>query len=261
MTFYTNSNQIEELMKQLADVEVKPFNDLDPSTEVTVYLFDKELEIWARVRDSYWHVSGILKHCPDWGGTIMKLMMKCKEVYLFFGEWRRVVFHPEKNDFSFEFSKQPIMDADDMCLITTQDLAYEMRAEIQDMLEPISFGQAMADRIMGELPDVKVKSLLTFTKADYRDICLKMEQLMCDVMHQRDLWKDRFFFHATYSDKNDLCAICKEEMRQAFYVKGDEEAALKWRPGNREYKTECVFRNCKNFNWQAFEPDCDDDDD
>jgi len=257
MTFYTNSNQIEELMKQLADVEVKPFNDLDPSTEVTVYLFGKELETWARVPDFYWHVSGILERSPDWGGTIMELMMKCKDVYLYFGEWRRVVFHPEKNDFSFEFSKQPIMDADDMCLITSQNLTYEMRAEIQDMLEPISFGQAMADSIMGVSPDVKVKSLLTFTKADYKDICLKMEQLMCDVMHQRDLWKDRFFFHASYSDNDKLCRNCKEDMRQAFYVKGEEEEALKWRPGTRE----CSWRNCSVFNWQAFEPDCDDDDD
>jgi len=44
MTFYTNSNQIEELMKQLADVEVKPFHDLDPLTEVTMYLFGNSLK-------------------------------------------------------------------------------------------------------------------------------------------------------------------------------------------------------------------------
>ena len=124
------------------------------------------------------------------------------------------------------------------------------------MLEPISFGQAMADRIMGVSPDVKVKSLLTFTKADYKDICFKMEQLMCDAMHQRDLWKDRFFFHAFYSDNDKLCRDCKEDMIQAFYVKGDEEEALKWRPG----KLECKWRNCSVFNWQAFEPDCDNDD-
>jgi len=161
------------------------------------------------------------------------------------------VFHPEKNDFSFEFSKQPIMDADDMCVITTQDLTYNMREEIKDMMEPIRFGQAMADRLLGNSQDVKVKSLLTFTKGDYKDICLKMEQLMCNVMHQCELWKDRFFFHATYSNENDLCDTCKEEMRQAFYIKGDEDAALKWRPG----KGECTWSNCTIFNWQAFEPD------
>jgi len=215
MTFHTNSNQIEELLK-LVDVEVKHLNDLDPSTEVTVYLFGNDLEIWARIPDSHWHVSRIQQPCPDWGGTIMELMMKCKEVYLYFGEWRRVVFHPEKNDFSFEFSNQPVMDADDMCLIAMQNLLYKMREEIKDMMEPIRFGQALTDRIMGVSQDVKVKSLLTFTKGDYKDICIKMEQLMCDVMHQRELWKDGFFFHAHYADENDLCDTCKEEMRQAF---------------------------------------------
>jgi len=44
-------------------------------------------------------------------------------------------------------------------------------------------------------------------------------------------------------------------MRQAFYVKGDEEEALKWRLG----KPECSWHQCSVFNWQAFEPDCVDD--
>ena len=53
----------------------------------------------------------------------------------------------------------------------------------------------------------------------------------------------RFFFHALNADENELCGTCKEEMRQAFYVKGDEEEALKWRPG----KVECCWRNCKHY--------------
>jgi len=103
-----------------------------------------------------------------------------------------------------------------MWLITTQNLTYKMQEKIKRMMEPIRFGQAMADRLLGISAHVKVKSLLTFTKGDYKDICLRMEQLMCDVMHQRELWKDRFFFHASYSDENDFCNTCKEEMRQAF---------------------------------------------
>jgi len=111
-----------------------------------------------------------------------------------------------------------------------------------------------ADRIRGFSDDVKVKSLLTFTKGDYKDICLKIEQLMCNVMHQCELWKDRFFFHASYTEEDDLCNTCKEEMRQAFYVEGDEDAALKWRPR----KGECVWSNCRYFNTDAFAPDDDD---
>ena len=46
-----------------------------------------------------------------------------------------------------------------------------------------------------------------------------------------ELWKDWFFFEAIHTDRENLCEECKEEMRVAFFVNGDEKAALKWRPG------------------------------
>ena len=42
-------------------------------------------------------------------------------------------------------------------------------------------------------------------------------------------------------------------MGQAFYVKGNEEEALKWRPGNRFGKSDCASRNCKHYSWESFE--------
>ena len=143
------------------------------------------------------------------------------------------------------------MDADRTCLIASQNLTYMMRKAIQDLMEPIRFGQAMAKRVLGESGDPNVKSLLTFTKGVYKQICLKMEQSMKDVMHQRDLWKDRFFFYAINVDRKELCETCKEEMREAFFVSGDEDVALKWRPGNSV--TECVSKNCKYFLYDSFE--------
>ena len=71
-------------------------------------------------------------------------------------------------------------------------------------------------------------------------------------MHQRDLWKDRFFFRALEADEDDLCGECRESMRQAFYVKGDKEEALKWRP----CKVGCDWRNCK-YAMDTYEEDCD----
>ena len=251
MTYFTDSNQIEDLMKQLADVEVRPLNTLDPWTGVDVYLFDKVLEPWGKTPDCYFSAITFLRHHPDWGGMILELMRKNENVYLFFGEWRRIVYHPEKNDFSFVTCRPPIMDADRTCLIASQNLTYAMREAIQALMEPIRFGQAMANRILGESEEPNVKSLLTFTKGDYKEICLKMEQLMNDVMHQRDLWKDRFFFYAINVESEELCETCKEEMRKAFFVSGDEEAALKWRPSNSE--TECVSKNCKYFLYDSFE--------
>ena len=40
MTYYTNSNCIEDLMTQIADVEVKKLDEVGELTNVTVYLFD-----------------------------------------------------------------------------------------------------------------------------------------------------------------------------------------------------------------------------
>ena len=37
-----------------------------------------------------------------------------------------------------------------------------------------------------------------------------------------------------------------------FMIRGDEEAALKWRPG--DYECGCVHRKyCKDYSWESFE--------
>ena len=46
-------------------------------------------------------------------------------------------------------------------------------------------------------------------------------------------------------------------MRKTFYDKGDEEAALKWRPGKAE---ECVdTRKCKMYSWESYEEEYHED--
>ena len=50
-------------------------------------------------------------------------------------------------------------------------------------------------------------------------------------MHQCDQWKERFILKAKEEDDIKLCCCCKENMHETFYVRGDEEAALKWTPG------------------------------
>ena len=81
---------------------------------------------------------------------------------------------------------------------------------------------------------------------------------MSDVMHQRDMWKDRFFFKALKADRIDLCCYCKEDMRKTFYDKGNEEAALKCRPG--DYACGCVDKkHCKDYSWESFEDQYNED--
>ena len=256
MTYYTNSNCIEDLMTQIADVEVKKLDEVGELTNVTVYLLDN---LFDSIRSCLYEDHGsfdvhtLLWHRQEWRGTILDLMKRHEKVYLFCGYWCQLLYREERNDFCFVRCNEPVMDADHTCLISTRVITYMMREAISDLMEPIRFGQAMARRVLGESEEPRVKSLLTFTKGDYREICLKMEQLMCDVMHQRDMWKDRFFFRAINAGEDDLCGACKEQMRQFFYVNGNEEEALKWRPGNRDGKSDCVWRNCKHYSWESFE--------
>ena len=253
MTYYTNSNYIEDLMTQIADVEVKKLDEVGELTNVTVYLFDNLFDsMRSHIYEDHgsFDVHTLLWHRPEWRGTILDLMKRRDEkVYLFCGYWCQLLYREERNDFCFVRCNEPVMDADHTCLLSTRVITYMMREAISDLMEPIRFGQAMARRVLGDSEEPRVKSLLTFTKGDYREICLKMEQLMIDVMSQRELWKDRFFYYALSVDENDLCSGCKEEMRKAFYVNENEEQALEWRPG----KGDCLNRNCKHFLWQSFE--------
>ena len=256
MTYYTNSNSIDDLMTDVADVEVKKLIEVGEWTNVTVYLFDNLFEPSGKIPDLGWDVHTVLWHRPEWRGMILDLMKRNVEVFC--GYWCQLLYREERNDFGFVRCNEPVMDADHTCLINTRGITYMMREAIRDLMEPIRFGQEMARRVLGESEEPRVTSLVTFTKGDYKEICLKMEQLMSDVMHQRELWKDRFFYYAISVDKKDLCSICKEEMRKAFYVNGDEEKALEWRPGNREGN--CENGNCKHFLRQSFEDGYSNDD-
>ena len=257
MTYYTDCNLIDDFMTDIADVEVKKLLDVGECDNVTVYIFDNLFDSLGRIYENHgsWDVHTILWHRPEWRGMILDLMKRSKEVYLFCGYWCQLLYREERNDFGFVRCNEPVMDADHTCLINTRGITYMMREAIRDLMEPIRFGQEMARRVLGESEEPRVKSLLTFTKGDYKEICFKMEQLMSDVMHQRELWKDRFFFRVISEDEDELCAICKEKMRQAFYVNGDEEKALEWRPGNRDGENDCPCKNCKYYAWRSFEED------
>ena len=140
------------------------------------------------------------------------------------------------------------MNAPRNCLISTDEfLLREMEDAISDLMEPMRFDQSMMYRLFRrgqEASNVKFK--VEFTGGDYRDLCYELETLINDVMHQRDLWKDRFFFQAIDADEDELCEECKEGMRQAFYDNGDEFEALRWRPG-QDKNEECGSRRCKYY--------------
>ena len=78
-----------------------------------------------------------------------------------------------------------------------------------------------------------------------------MERLVIEVKHQRDLWKDRFFFTGMYMEEGivpyTLCDVCKDEMYEAFFHLNEIEAP-KWRPGKTCYSS----MGCKGFCMDSF---------
>jgi len=197
-----------------------------------------------------------MRRRPDWGGMILELMKRNEVVCLFCGEWWcRVLYRKGYNDFRFIRSRDPALDAERTCLIAPRNITYMMREAIRDLLEPLRFARDVSRRVMEADESPKVKSLLTFNKGDHKETCLKLEELIGEIMRQRDLWKDRFFFSAIDVDEDELCGVCKGSMRQAFYAKGDEEEALKWRPG----KVDIFWKNCRYYAMDCFEEEYDEE--
>jgi len=251
MTYYSNLNQIRELVEQTVDLKVHPLRDLDalPEAKVDLFLFAHLFEPGDNIPDWAWPFDRLMRCRPDWGGTIMEMMKRNDKVYLFCGEWCQVVYSGNPfNHFRFIPCRDPTLDADRSCLIATDDLMGTMRNAIRDLFEPLRFARDLSRRVTELDNSPRVKELLRFNRGDYRETCLKLEEVFGEVLRQRDLWKDRFFVRATEAEQDDLCMDCKESMRETFYMKGDEEEALKWRPGKRD-----CWRSCKYYDMDSFE--------
>ena len=254
MTYYMDNNQIRELMLETAYVEVH--DDLsvlvsDPTLsmkDVTLYLFDTSLFSPSLPDATVWS-NFMLAHCPDWGGLILEMMNNDK-VYLYWGiKWCRVLYRENLDDFRFIHCSNPIMADDHSCLIFQDPMTHNVRDAIKSLMEAIRFAQDIAKRLMGKSKDRGLKSMLNFQHASYREICLNLEDLVSEILDQQEERKERFFLKGMEEDDNKLCCCCKENMRQTFHEKGDEEAALKWRPGRWG---DCPARNCKHYSWESF---------
>ena len=156
MTYYTDNNEIKELMTRLVDVEVNDLGTLESLSGVTVLIFDNLFtqSVQSAVRPDF-----LLIRRPDWGEMILELMKRNEKVYFYWGEWCRVLYRTDPEDCRFVHCNDPTLYDDRTCLIATQPLTYRSHEAIQDLMEPIRFGQAMADRLKSQSNDYKAKSL------------------------------------------------------------------------------------------------------
>lgn len=143
MSYFTNSNQIKALMTQLVDVEVNNLDMLESWSDVTVYLFDNFFTL--HLHEITVHSVVVMMRPPDWGGMILELMKRNEQVYLYWSEWCCVLYRSNFEDFRFIHCSDPTMAAGHTLspsIITCE--------AIWDLMEPIWFGQALADQLMGQ---------------------------------------------------------------------------------------------------------------
>ena len=257
MAYYTNSNQIKEVMLSMVNVDVKPMEKAPEKwwSDLTLYIFDhlfrdRALSTYRVGRErNAMTFKTLWEKRPEWGGMILEMMKKTHTVHMCVDddEWYRVCFNTYKEGedfFHFMREKPPVLNARENCLISTEErLSKEMDYAITELMEPIRFGRAIMRRLFYN-GGYRTNKKAEFTWGEYTDLCLKLETLTNDVQYQRNLWKDRFFFQAMDADEDDLCEDCKESMREAFYDNVDEFEALRWRPGDG-----CggVCRYCSRF--------------
>ena len=140
-------------------------------------------------------------------------------------------------------------------------MSYSTSQAIRDVLEPHKLGQDIAHRLVCEkILDKQEKKVWTHV-GDYKELCLKLEQVVTEVKKQRDEWKDRFFFSGMFTEEGihpwALCDECKEAMRVAYY-ESSEQDALNWRPG-KGYNDGRWSRNCSGFAMYSFKDEDDPD--
>ena len=117
----------------------------------------------------------------------MEMLKHCK-AYIFWGiDWCRVLYRPNLDDYRFIHCSDPIMANEHTCLISEGPVLHNVKDAIKDLLEPIRFGQSIAGRLKSKSNDRGLKSMLNFQRGSYREICMNLEDLVSDLVRQRDV--------------------------------------------------------------------------
>ena len=100
MAYYTNSNQIKEVMTSMVNVDVKPMEKAPEKwwSDLTLYIFDdlfrdRALSTYRVGREKNAVAFRTLwEKRPEWGGMILEMMKKSHTVHLYVDEdeWYRV---------------------------------------------------------------------------------------------------------------------------------------------------------------------------
>ena len=239
---FSNSNEIVSLIQSLSGWEVRPLVSKEEECPESLLVFDI---LFYQIPKDEWTVSELLEKRPEWEKEILPLFKAKRYAFLFTGEWYVMRYSKETDKISFRSMVHPYERLDERdCLYSTEPLCFMHQQEIKRLIEP-----AIQARVVGENLRLKLKRPVDLgVPITFRGLCDEMEDLMVKLNGEIAKWKDRFFFDALETEEDDLCYECKEEMRQAFYVREDQSQALKWKP----HGDWCSQRECKYYKMYLF---------
>ena len=239
---FSNSNEIVELIQSLSGWEVRPLVSKEEECPESLLVFDI---LFYQLPKEEWTVSELLEKRPEWEKEILPLFKAKRYAFLFTGEWYVMRYSKETDKISFRAMVHPYERLDERdCLYSTEPLCFMHQQEIKRLIQP-----AIHARVIGESLRLKLKRPVDLgVPITFRGLCDEMEDLMVKLNGEIAEWKDRFFFDALETEEDDLCYECKEEMRQAFYVREDQSQALKWKPKGDW----CSQRECKYYKMHLF---------
>ena len=237
---FGNSNEITSLIESLSGWKVQPLRSKDEECPEELLVFDI---LFYRLPDRVWTVSELLEKRPEWEKEILPLLKAKKYAFLFTGEWYVMKYFNDMISFRDMLHPYERVNVRD-CLYSTEPLNFMHQQEIKRLIEP-----AIQARVIGESLRLKLKRPVDLgVPLTFRGLCDAMEEKMVELNREISEWKDRFFFDALETEEDDLCYECKEEMRQAFYVREDQSQALKWKP----HGDWCSEKDCRYYKMHLF---------
>ena len=113
---------------------------------------------------------------------------------MFDRQWYQLKYNDDNHHFKFRWCDTPNLVARHSCTLAECTILNESQHQaLQALLKPVIFGEKLAQRPR-DAHVIDNKSFLTSVGGDYEELCKKLEQCTLHMKHQRDWWKDRFFY-------------------------------------------------------------------
>jgi len=180
---YSNSNEIVELIESACGFQVSPLGCIDEDEGVhDMLVFDI---LFYGKPEHEWTIPELLRRRPEWGWQILPLLKsQMRRTFLFTIDWYSMVYIKELDVIRFVPAiLPPVRMKNRFCLMATSCLTFMMRQKIKKMVEPLTYARDISVRLSDKLN----RPISLGTPAYFRELTEKMEDLLVELMTERDL--------------------------------------------------------------------------